>query len=231
MRLTRILLVIAALALIGACNDATPPVETDSDLRGQVVDALGQPVAGAAVVLQLDTDPPPSVKQDKPQAMFEFDLPVAGRVTSWLGSYCDGDTVRLLVDDELQAGSHVVLWDGLDDDGRLLPDDVYWFHLVTGAGEETRPLLLLRLGYEHIAADALAPQAVTDSDGRFTLPQACLPFGYVYEAVDELGDPIATVTVIRSVRVWAYYGDVGGASAAVTVDPDTGAEVTVTLSP
>ncbi len=231
MRTTRILFVIATLTLIGACNDATPPDETNNDIRGRVVDAQGQPVAGAAVVLQLDTDPPPFVKQDKPQTMLDFDLPATGWVKAWLCSYCDGDTVRHLIDGELPAGAHMLLWDGLDDDGRILPDDVYWFHVVTDAGEDTRPLLLLRLGYEDLAANALAPQAVTDAEGRFDLSQACLPFGYAYEAVDEMGDPIATITVIRSVRIWAYFGDVSVASAAVTVDPDTGAEVTVTLDP
>ena len=75
MSLTRILLVIAALALIGACNDATPPDQPQNDVTGLVVDALGQPVAGATVVLQLDTDPSMYESPDKPQTQIEWELP------------------------------------------------------------------------------------------------------------------------------------------------------------
>ncbi len=234
MGLTRNLIVIATLALIGACNDATPPAETNSDLRGQVVDALGQPVAGAAVILQYDTTPPMSGKQDKPQMQIEFGLLDPGHVTAWIADYCDGDILRLLADGDFPRGNHSILWDGLDDDNRVLPDGVYRFHLVTDAGEDIQSLAILRMGYGDFAADtALAPLAIADAQGRFTLPQACLPFGFEYEVVDGLGNPVVVFTINRSVRVWAFSASAGasGSSPVVTVDPDTGADVTVTLDP
>jgi hypothetical protein len=234
MGLTRILLATATLALIGACNDSTPPVETNSALRGQVVDALGQPVAGAAVILQYGTTPPMSGKQDKPQIGIEFGLPVAGHVTAWIADYCDDDVLRLLADRDFPGGGHVILWDGLDDDSRVLPDGVYRFHLVTDDGEDIQTLAILRMGYGDFAPDtALAPLAVADAQGRFTLAQACLPFGYVYEVVNGLGELVEVFTINRDVRVWAFSAAAGasGASAEVTVDPDTGADVTVSLDP
>lgn len=232
MSLTRTLLVIAAMFLVGACNDSTPP--DDSNIRGRVVDAQGQPVAGAAVVLQYDTTPPMTGKQDKPQTMIEFDLREAGHVTVWISDYCDGSILRLLADRDFFAGTHAITWDELDDEGRILPDGAYQCHVVTDDGERTWTILILFQEYGGFATDAVvAPLVVTDSRGRFTLAQACLPFGYVYEVDNGLGELVGVFTIIRDVQVWAFSEAAGarGSSAVVTVDPDSGADVTVTLVP
>ncbi|MDO9171623.1 MAG: FlgD immunoglobulin-like domain containing protein [bacterium] len=234
MGLTRILLATATLALIGACNDATPPDETNSDIRGRVVDAQGQPVAGAAVVLQYATTPPMTGKQDKPQTQIEFDLRESGHLSVWISDYCDDSTLRWLADGDYPAGTHAFTWNGLDDEGRILPDGAYQCHVVTDDGERTWTLLLLFQEYGGFAADAaVAPLAVTDGGGRFTLAQACLPFGYVYEVENGLGELVEVFTINRDVQVWAFSEDAGasGSSAVVTVDPETGADITVTLDP
>ncbi|MBK6900603.1 MAG: hypothetical protein IPH09_15570 [bacterium] len=234
MGLTRILLATATLALIGACNDATPPGETNSDIRGRVVDAQGQPVAGAAVVLQYATTPPMTGKQDKPQTVIEFSLRETGHAMVWIADYCDGSILRRIADGDFPAGVHAFTWDGLDDEGRILPDGAYRCHVVTDAGESTGTLLLLFQEYGGFAADAaVAPLAVTDHRGRFTLAQACLPFGYVYAVDNGLGDIVEVFTINRDVRIWAFGAAAGarGSSAAVTVDPDAGVYVTVTLDP
>ena len=232
MRMTRILLMIATMVLIGACNDSTPPDE--SNIRGRVVDAQGQPVAGAVVVLQYDTTPPMSGKQDKPQTQIAFVLGAAGHAKVWINDYCNGSTLRLLADRDYPAGHHEITWDGLDDAGRILPDGAYQCHVETDAAERTWTVLILFQEYGDFAADAVvAPLAVTDSRGRFTLAQACLPFGYVYEVENGLGELVEVFTIIRDVQVWAFSEAAGarGSSAVVTVDPETGADVTVTLNP
>lgn len=231
MSLTRILLVLTALALFGACNDATPPDPTQNDITGLVVDTLGQPVAGATVVLQLDTDPPMYWSPDKPQTQVEWELPEPCEMRAWISSYCDGDVLRLLVDGQLPAGVHMLTWDGMNEAGLALPDGIYRFHVETEAGQSTVAFALLYHSYRNLDAEAaLAPQAVTDAQGRFRLGQACLPFGFAFDAVDDSGDPISMITITRLVRVWAFSGDACGTSVTVTVAPDTGAEVTVTLN-
>ena len=230
MSLTRILLVIAALALIGACNDATPPDLPQNDITGLVVDALGQPVAGATVVLQLATDRPMYVSPDKPQTHIEWSQPEAGNVKLWISSYCDGDVLRMIADGYCPAGEGELSWDGMNDAGLVMPDGVYRYHLVTEAGESTGSFPYFHLGYGGLDDDAsLAPEAITDMQGGFRLAQTCLPFGFAFDSVDGTGEPISTITITRSVRVWAFSGDVYGTSVSVTVSPDTGADVTVTM--
>ncbi|MDO9693251.1 MAG: hypothetical protein Q7W56_00815 [Candidatus Latescibacteria bacterium] len=234
MRLTRILLVTATLALIGACNEATPPDQPQNDITGQVVDAQGHPVAGAEVILQYYTSPPLPWQQNRPQTLISFTMLEAGHVSVWISDYCDGEVLRQLVDGVIQAGGYAIPWDGLDDEGRFVPDSVYWFHVETDIGLETRSLMYLRPGYDNIAPDTLlASLAITDAQGRFVLAQSCLPFGYVTPTEDGLDDHINTFTITRDVRVWAFSASTGarGVSPVVTVDPDTGADVTVTLNP
>lgn len=221
-----------ALSWLAGCSAASKPEAANSDLRGQIVDALGLPVAGAGVVLEYVSDPPAGSVYDKPRTGIAFDLPAAGAVTLWISSFCDGDTVRLLAEGELPSGQHTIFWDGRDDAGRTLPDGVYRYHLVTVAGEVHRPVVLLHLGYRNLPEGAvLAPLVVTDARGRFALSQECLPLGFAFDGCDERGTPIAACTITRTVRVWVCDGERAALACypAVTVDPDTGAEVRLTV--
>ncbi len=230
MKLGMILISLAVVASLGACSDTTDPEPISSDLRGKVVDAQGQPREGATVVLQYEVDPPLENLYDKPETGIRMDLPPTGPVTLWVSSFCDGDTVRMILDGD-SSGQDQIIWDGKDDAGRTMPDGVYRFHLVTTEGESHTPFLLLRLGYQLPEAATLAPLAVTDAQGRFALSQTCLPFGFAQDAVGEAGEFITTYTVTRRVRVWTYDPQSGilDIGPMATVDPEAGAEVTVTI--
>ena len=226
----KVLLAILSVAVLAACSDSTTPDNKRDDLRGTVVDASGRPVAGATIVLQHALNSPFFPGPNKVNAMIRFQLPEAGSASVWISSYCDADTVRQLINDDLPAGDFAVVWDGRDEQSRLLPDGVYWCHVATAAGEERYDALLLRLGYgDFTVDDVLEPLAVTNIHGRFRLDQGCLPFGHTFEGTDEAGNPTSTFEVIRSVRVWAFManGSAPAVSHWITVDPDLGAEVTL----
>lgn len=226
----KVLVAILFVAILAACSDSTTPNTTRDDLRGRVVDANRMPVAGATIVLQHALDSPVYSGPDKANTMIRFQVPEAGPVAVWMGSYCDADTVRQLINDDLPAGDYTAIWDGRDEQRRLLSDGAYWFHVVTTAGEERHDVLLLRLGYGDLAVDdILAPLVVTDISGRFMLDQGCLPFGRTFIGTDVLGIPTGAIEVIRNVRVWAFIAN-GGALAVsdwIAVDPELGADVTI----
>ncbi|MBC8423843.1 hypothetical protein H8E07_06940 [bacterium] len=226
---TTCLLLLLGVALLAGCSDGTGP-QPDDTIRGQIVDTQGDPVTDARIVLQYEV--PVAAKTGKPTTPIHFELPESGPVTAWISSYCDGDTLRMLIDGETPAGVHDIHWDFLDDDQRLLPDGVYRFHLVTESGEVMSAFPLYHLGYGGLAADAsLTPHAVVDDQGRFSLDQACLAFGFTYDSTDESGEPAGSVTIGRRVRVWAFSeaDDAVVGSRLVTVDPRTGIEVNLTL--
>jgi hypothetical protein len=225
-------LAILLVSSLAACGDSTAPDSTRNDIRGVVVDTNGRPAAGATVVLQYSIDPPSAAGAEKAAVIIRFLLPVAGPVSIWISSTCDADTVRRLITADMPAGEYSVVWDGRDDQGRLLPDGAYWSHLVTMAGDVRNDLLLLRFGFEHVADDDIpAPLTVTDSAGRFTLDQGCLSFGHTYTGTDESGNPTGSFEVSRSVRVWAFSAADSSRAASnwTSVDPHRGAEVGIVL--
>jgi len=220
------LLALLGVVFLAGCSDTTGP-QADDDIRGRVVDAQGDPVTDARIVLQYEY--PGAARADKPGTQIIYELPESGPVTFWISSYCDGDTVRMLVDGESPGGS--IAWNGRDDDQRIVPDGVYRYHLITESGEQTAASPLFHLGYGDLMDEPLAPHAVVDDQGRFTLDQACLGFGFTYDIMGDDGEPSGTATISRRVRVWAISeaADTWIASREVTVDPDTGFDIELTL--
>ena len=77
-----------------------------------------------------------------PETRIGFDLPQGGKVE--LGIYSpEGRLVRRLLTGEREAGSHTVLWDGLDDESRAVPGGVYFYSLRAPGIEESRRMILL----------------------------------------------------------------------------------------
>ncbi len=56
----------------------------------------------------------------------------------------DGTRVCTLLDQQMSAGDHQVLWDGRNGQGQLLPSGVYFCHLVDGARRLTARVSILR---------------------------------------------------------------------------------------
>ncbi len=220
------LLALLGMVFLAGCSDTTGP-QPDDNIRGQVIDAQGDPVTDARIVLQYEY--PRAARADKPDTPIHFEVPESVPVTFWVSSYCDGDTVRMIIDGEIPAGS--ISWDGRDDDERIMPDGVYRYHLITESSEQTAAFPLFHLGYGDLIDGPLAPHAVVDDQGRFALDQACLGFGFTYDILDDYGDPLGSVSISRRVRVWAYREDGTFMSRGVTVDPDTGIYVELTLAP
>jgi hypothetical protein len=55
-----------------------------------------------------------------------------------------GQRVATLVDEELIAGQHTVLWDGRDNAGRNLASGIYFYRLKTGSYSQTKKMILLK---------------------------------------------------------------------------------------
>ena len=55
-----------------------------------------------------------------------------------------GQAVRTLVNEAQGAGSHDVLWNGLDDQNRHVVSGIYFYRLKYGEYSQTRKMILLR---------------------------------------------------------------------------------------
>lgn len=72
-----------------------------------------------------------------------YSIPTAQRVT--LKVYdLTGSLVRTLMDGRVEAGEHIISWNGCDDQGLKLPSGVYFYQLKTDDFAQTRKLVLVR---------------------------------------------------------------------------------------
>jgi hypothetical protein len=78
-----------------------------------------------------------------PYTSIRLSMPQAGRVTAELFN-ARGQRVRVLVDDFLTAGEHLLKWDGRNESGVDVASGVYFYRIEATGLSETRKMLLLR---------------------------------------------------------------------------------------
>lgn len=78
-----------------------------------------------------------------PSTNIDFTLPRAGRVRIDVFDIL-GRQTALILDDNLSAGRHSIVWDGKDADGETVASGIYFYRLRAGDQVETRKMLLLK---------------------------------------------------------------------------------------
>lgn len=78
-----------------------------------------------------------------PRTQLRFSLPREGHARMAVYDV-SGRRVTTLVDGTVEAGSHAVVWDGTDADGRAVASGVYLYRLDTDDGAQSRRMVLVR---------------------------------------------------------------------------------------
>ncbi|MFC1481376.1 T9SS type A sorting domain-containing protein [Candidatus Neomarinimicrobiota bacterium] len=78
-----------------------------------------------------------------PTTRIVYSVEVSGLVTMNIYNIL-GQRVRTLVNEVQNIGPHSMIWDGLDDHGRLVAGGVYIYRLQAGSTVETRKMVLLK---------------------------------------------------------------------------------------
>jgi len=78
-----------------------------------------------------------------PETAIQYQLPTPGDVTLVIYSSL-GQQVRRLVDRSQPAAYHVVVWDGRDDSGKMLPSGVYFYRIESGKFTAMKKMVLMK---------------------------------------------------------------------------------------
>jgi hypothetical protein len=78
-----------------------------------------------------------------PSTEISFGVPVSGHVTLEVYDIM-GRMVTTLVNEELSAGSHQVIWDGVNASGESVTSGVYFYKLSQGDNTTTRKMIMLK---------------------------------------------------------------------------------------
>jgi hypothetical protein len=122
-------------AEIRARGDENEDVEIDTEIR--------EDLEGVTSVPQATRLLPAYPNPFNPQTNIAFDLARSDVVKISIYAV-DGRLVKTVVDGELPAGHHTVLWQGRDHGGRSMPSGLYFVRFVTSDRTETGRLTLVR---------------------------------------------------------------------------------------
>jgi flagellar hook assembly protein FlgD len=78
-----------------------------------------------------------------PSTSIQFDIPKEGHVVLKVYDML-GREVVTLVDDEVEAGSFDVTWNGTGDNGQVLPSGIYFYRIMTGEFVQTKKMVYMR---------------------------------------------------------------------------------------
>jgi hypothetical protein len=78
-----------------------------------------------------------------PVTQISLSLPASGHVSLKIYNIV-GETIRTLVNGDMSAGSHALLWDGTDDHGHAVASGIYIYRVKTTGFSDSKKMLLLR---------------------------------------------------------------------------------------
>jgi hypothetical protein len=138
------------LSRVTSAPDTTPPdglegVTARAIVLEDLLEFLGEFVVGDPIAtppvdkLSVRTGPNPF----NPRTIIELSLPRTSDVTIAIYSV-RGERLRTLVDDQLDAGEHRLVWDGTTDSGRPVSSGVYFCQTRAGSESRLSKLTLVR---------------------------------------------------------------------------------------
>ena len=143
-------------ALFGTFNfDGVPNLATFyfKDIDGNIIDqfAVISNVEGGTTTVE---EPPGNVVSRfildqnypnpfNPSTSIRFTLNQAGETRLTIFNLM-GQTVRTLLEGEMPAGERVIVWDGRDDAGKIVPGGTYYYRLQSNGQAQTKGLMFLK---------------------------------------------------------------------------------------
>jgi len=78
-----------------------------------------------------------------PTTQIEYAIPVSNNVTIEIFNSL-GQKVRTLVDRYMSAGTYHTTWDGMDDNGNVMPSGVYFYKMTSSHFNAVKRMLLMK---------------------------------------------------------------------------------------
>ena len=237
------------LLLIVGCEEPTEPV--DNSIRGYVKDSQGNVLSNAAIIFQYyfpqyEQFYEDSLTRSMPVTSMRINIENdSTHLNLWVETLC-GDTVTVLADSIYNQGEHTFIWDATG-----ITEGLYIVHKVTPEESISQNIMLsildedqfnyqfvngvlgLLMPSNYLQEDTLynaqGYYVMTNSDGYFTAPLSCLPFGIEQIGMDDFGNPTDNWSLPYKTRLWiAHAGDSTFSTDWYDVDPDNGIELDIT---
>lgn len=196
-----VIFLILAVIVIAIFSCTTSTESDNNDIQGRIFDANGNPLQNAKVMLSYNIE----IEENRPETVICFALAEDSHVKLWITKADESDTLLILMDEELSAGCHNVVWNGKIDDVMIL-NDFYQYHL-SADGYNTSKYIFFNNNY-YVTEENYEYNALTNKDGWFSIPQSNLPYNSELNGLDyfdENGNCIGTYSITRNVNFHATH--------------------------
>jgi hypothetical protein len=131
--------------------DLTTSLDTGTNVICGVTDHFSPFVIGAGSVTAVDNGMPAALALQQnvpnpfnPATVITYDVPQSGAHVTIRIYDTKGAAVRTLVHEQRPAGSHRVVWDGLNNSGVRVSSGVYFCRMTSGSFAQSRRMVLLK---------------------------------------------------------------------------------------
>jgi len=199
-----------------------PEAVKQNGISGTVRDGGGNPISNAAILFKYTTDSSEEPDRSRPSTTINYEIPSESLLQIWIEEIC-GDTVIVLVDEYIDAGSHSIIWNADDSNGNQVVDGIYILKMREGSYEDEVNLTLMSQNYYLDTIEGQNYHSMTDENGFFKTPLDCLPFGIEFLQTDENGNELGLLSLQYKVKIWVIHPDHEPYSTDfIDVDPQLG---------
>ncbi len=194
--------------IIISCESSSTKASDKGYMYGKVKNAENEIIEGARIVFNYGLE-----EVSRPTSEVRFDLAKVSNVKIWISKFAQTDTIRVLLDGVMSAGSHAIVWDGKNDLGQYVYNYAYDIHFETDDVNRVSTVIY-SIDYSDVTGNIVEDYeaySITDSSGEFTIPlENLLVFDDLddIQQIDEAGNQTGNLLQISHyIKVWALHPD------------------------
>ncbi|MEJ2053212.1 MAG: hypothetical protein P8X42_04755 [Calditrichaceae bacterium] len=131
-----------------------------------------------------------------------FHLPVQSYINLQILNLYDNSVIRTLMKGDYKPGSYSVQWDGTDNYGNYVSNNIYPYKLVAGHYEESRYIFLDIPDADYLKSKNIIPLAFSDAHGKLEIKYDLFPMDVTIIATDETANELGVYTLQDSVEIF-----------------------------
>ena len=252
MRLLLILLFFI-FSLLFSCSSNTEPKKLENKLYIKIKDKDGNPIKGVGLHFFYN----PGIGENSinksssliknytlsdyklyqnypnpfnPNTRIAISLPESGQVSLLILDRLDSTKIiKTLKNDFLKAGLYNFLWDGTNDEGKYVTNNIYNYQLITNKFRETKNLFLNMINPEYIKSLNCIPLSTSDSKGNMEVEYTIFPINLETVWTDEQGNELGVLSIPNTINLVFLKDGYLSATKKVTINLDEPMNLTVVL--
>lgn len=136
-----------------------------------------------------------------PMTSIQFSLSTSNFVTLEIVNRIDSTVISTLINSELAPGMYQVNWDGTNNYGEYVTNNIYNYILSTHDSSASKNLFINMADPEHIKSLNCIPLAVSNNEGEMQISYDIFPINIDTKQTDEVGNELGILTINNTITL------------------------------